>query len=182
MNSHLTHGSLNPSDPLPQTATQSNQPFIQHLRSSPTDRQTSGTDTELDRWQQAAYAQCATEPINCTQISSQIDLSCIEASRMNVKCVECSCSFDATCLFCYTFISTTVRVGRVSRVYFRFEAAWDSSLHNSALLNRVTPCGEKVYITVSAYLEVPPLSYIVNSSSFIVSVERLKIEQMKLRL
>ena len=40
------------------------------------------------------------------------------------------------------------------RVYFRFEAAWDSSLHNSALLNRVTPYGEKVYITISAYLEV----------------------------
>lgn len=40
------------------------------------------------------------------------------------------------------------------RVYFRFEAAWDSSLHNSQLLNRVTPHGEKVYITISAYLEV----------------------------
>lgn len=40
------------------------------------------------------------------------------------------------------------------RCFFRFEAAWDSSLHNSALLNRVTPCGEQIYITLSAYLEV----------------------------
>lgn len=31
---------------------------------------------------------------------------------------------------------------------------WDSSLHNSLLLNRVTPYGEKIYMTLSAYLEV----------------------------
>ena len=40
------------------------------------------------------------------------------------------------------------------RTMFRFEAAWDSSLHNSLLLNRVTPSGETVYITISAYLEL----------------------------
>lgn len=40
------------------------------------------------------------------------------------------------------------------RVIFRFEAAWDSSLHNSLLLNRVTPAGETIYMTISAYLEV----------------------------
>ncbi|XP_031631791.1 kinesin-like protein unc-104, partial [Contarinia nasturtii] len=37
---------------------------------------------------------------------------------------------------------------------FRFEAAWDSSLHNSSLLNRVTQTGETIYITLSAYLEL----------------------------
>jgi len=42
----------------------------------------------------------------------------------------------------------------MSRVFFRFEAAWDSSLHNSSLLNRITPHGEKVYLTVTAYIEV----------------------------
>uniref|UniRef100_A0A669QZT9 plus-end-directed kinesin ATPase n=1 Tax=Phasianus colchicus TaxID=9054 RepID=A0A669QZT9_PHACC len=31
---------------------------------------------------------------------------------------------------------------------------WDSSLHNSLLLNRVTPYGEKIYMTLSAYLEL----------------------------
>lgn len=41
-----------------------------------------------------------------------------------------------------------------SRTIFRFEAAWDSSLHNSLLLNRVTPSGEIVYMTISAYIEV----------------------------
>lgn len=40
------------------------------------------------------------------------------------------------------------------RSFFRFEAAWDSSLHNSSLLNRVTQTGETIYITLSAYLEV----------------------------
>ncbi|XP_076053656.1 kinesin family member unc-104 isoform X4 [Oratosquilla oratoria] len=40
------------------------------------------------------------------------------------------------------------------RTMFRFEAAWDSSLHNSVLLNRVTPHGEHVYLTISAYLEL----------------------------
>lgn len=47
------------------------------------------------------------------------------------------------------------------RTFYRFEAVWDSSLHNSLLLNRVTPYGEKIYMTLSAYLEVslpfPPL-------------------------
>uniref|UniRef100_H3CNW4 Uncharacterized protein n=1 Tax=Tetraodon nigroviridis TaxID=99883 RepID=H3CNW4_TETNG len=37
-------------------------------------------------------------------------------------------------------------------------ATWDSSMHNSLLLNRVTPCGEKVYITLSAYLEMKTCS------------------------
>ena len=40
------------------------------------------------------------------------------------------------------------------RTMFRFEAAWDSSLHNSLLLNRVTPAGETVYMTISAYLDL----------------------------
>ncbi|KAG7521284.1 kinesin KIF1B isoform X7 [Solea senegalensis] len=41
-----------------------------------------------------------------------------------------------------------------NRTFYRFEAVWDSSLHNSLLLNRVTPYGEKTYMTVSAYLEL----------------------------
>uniref|UniRef100_A0A7N6BMU7 plus-end-directed kinesin ATPase n=1 Tax=Anabas testudineus TaxID=64144 RepID=A0A7N6BMU7_ANATE len=40
------------------------------------------------------------------------------------------------------------------RTFYRFEAAWDSSMHNSLLLNRVTPCGEKIFMTLSAYLEM----------------------------
>ncbi|XP_029938694.1 kinesin-like protein KIF1A isoform X9 [Salarias fasciatus] len=40
------------------------------------------------------------------------------------------------------------------RTFYRFEAAWDSSMHNSLLLNRVTPYGEKIYLTLSAYLDM----------------------------
>ncbi|XP_068914980.1 kinesin-like protein unc-104 isoform X8 [Tenebrio molitor] len=40
------------------------------------------------------------------------------------------------------------------RVMFRFEAAWDSSLHNSPLLNRVTSGREQIFMTISAYLEL----------------------------
>ena len=41
-----------------------------------------------------------------------------------------------------------------SRSVFRFEAAWDTSLHNSCLLNRVTAGGEHVFLTLSAYVDV----------------------------
>ncbi|KAM3824020.1 kinesin-like protein KIF1B isoform 2-T3 [Vipera latastei] len=41
-----------------------------------------------------------------------------------------------------------------NRTFYRFEAVWDSSLHNSLLLNRVTPYAEKIYMTLSAYLEL----------------------------
>ncbi|XP_057696168.1 kinesin-like protein KIF1A isoform X4 [Corythoichthys intestinalis] len=46
------------------------------------------------------------------------------------------------------------RRGLDPRTFYRFEAAWDSSMHNSLLLNRVTPYGEKIYMTLSAYLEM----------------------------
>ncbi|XP_060049536.1 kinesin-like protein KIF1A isoform X3 [Erinaceus europaeus] len=45
-------------------------------------------------------------------------------------------------------------LGSDTRTFFQFEAAWDSSMHNSLLLNRVTPYREKIYMTVSAYLEM----------------------------
>ena len=40
------------------------------------------------------------------------------------------------------------------RQCFRFEVAWDSSLHNSILLNRVTPSKDWIYITITSYIEV----------------------------
>ncbi|XP_013363578.1 PREDICTED: kinesin-like protein KIF1A isoform X9 [Chinchilla lanigera] len=42
----------------------------------------------------------------------------------------------------------------IPRTFFQFEAAWDSSMHNSLLLNRVTPYREKIYMTLSAYIEM----------------------------
>ncbi|XP_042615130.1 kinesin-like protein KIF1A [Cyprinus carpio] len=48
----------------------------------------------------------------------------------------------------------SISLGINPRTFYHFEAAWDSSMHNSLLLNRVTPYGEKIYMTLSAYLEV----------------------------
>ncbi|XP_047442614.1 kinesin-like protein KIF1A isoform X30 [Mugil cephalus] len=50
--------------------------------------------------------------------------------------------------------SAYVRPMQDDRTFYRFEAAWDSSMHNSLLLNRVTPYGEKIYMTLSAYVEM----------------------------
>nr|XP_033814587.1 kinesin-like protein KIF1A isoform X2 [Geotrypetes seraphini] len=47
-----------------------------------------------------------------------------------------------------------IRPSQDDRTFYRFEAAWDSSMHNSLLLNRVTPYREKIYITLSAYVEM----------------------------
>ncbi|XP_068819954.1 kinesin-like protein KIF1A isoform X13 [Capricornis sumatraensis] len=44
--------------------------------------------------------------------------------------------------------------GSDTRTFYQFEAAWDSSMHNSLLLNRVTPYREKIYMTLSAYIEM----------------------------
>ncbi|XP_065919048.1 kinesin-like protein KIF1A isoform X2 [Dysidea avara] len=40
------------------------------------------------------------------------------------------------------------------RIHYQFQATWDSSLHNSKLLNRITPAGEYVFLTLSAYIEL----------------------------
>ncbi|XP_020713435.1 kinesin-like protein unc-104 isoform X5 [Ceratitis capitata] len=61
---------------------------------------------------------------------------------------------DSCVLSLGLFPGETVEVPGDDRSFYRFEAAWDSSLHNSALLNRVTQAGETIYITLSAYLEL----------------------------
>ncbi|XP_068025518.1 kinesin-like protein KIF1A isoform X1 [Melanerpes formicivorus] len=48
----------------------------------------------------------------------------------------------------------SIALGNDTRTFYQFEAAWDSSMHNSLLLNRVTPYREKIYITLSAYIEM----------------------------
>uniref|UniRef100_A0A915EKS6 Kinesin-like domain-containing protein n=1 Tax=Ditylenchus dipsaci TaxID=166011 RepID=A0A915EKS6_9BILA len=45
------------------------------------------------------------------------------------------------------------------RIFFQFEAAWDSSLHNSLLLNKVSNYGEQVYLTLSAYMEIEGIQH-----------------------
>ncbi|XP_042316620.1 kinesin-like protein KIF1A isoform X6 [Sceloporus undulatus] len=48
----------------------------------------------------------------------------------------------------------SISLGNDTRTFYQFEAAWDSSMHNSLLLNRVTPYREKIYMTLSAYIEM----------------------------
>ncbi|XP_017901960.1 PREDICTED: kinesin-like protein KIF1A [Capra hircus] len=63
----------------------------------------------------------------------------------------------------WSFLCVSVCPGRLhlsasfgsdTRTFYQFEAAWDSSMHNSLLLNRVTPYREKIYMTLSAYIEM----------------------------
>lgn len=61
---------------------------------------------------------------------------------------------DSSVLSLGLFPGEYLEVPGEDRCVFRFEAAWDSSLHNSALLNRVTPYGEHIFLTISAYMEV----------------------------
>uniref|UniRef100_A0A1Q3EUL0 Kinesin-like protein unc-104 n=1 Tax=Culex tarsalis TaxID=7177 RepID=A0A1Q3EUL0_CULTA len=61
---------------------------------------------------------------------------------------------DSCVLSLGLFPGEALEVPGDDRSFFRFEAAWDSSLHNSVLLNRVTQTGEQIYITLSAYLEL----------------------------
>lgn len=61
---------------------------------------------------------------------------------------------DSCVLSLGLFPGEVLEVPGDDRSFFRFEAAWDSSLHNSAMLNRVTQTGEQIFITLSAYLEL----------------------------
>lgn len=61
------------------------------------------------------------------------------------------------------------------RTFYRFEAAWDSSMHNSLLLNRVTPYGEKIFMTLSAYLEVQYSTFMSGTNSFLYGSVRWRV-------
>lgn len=66
---------------------------------------------------------------------------------------------DSSVLSLGLFPGEVLEIPGDDRAMFRFEAAWDSSLHNSPLLNRVTSTGEHIFMTISAYLEVTFLLY-----------------------
>ncbi|XP_070491501.1 kinesin-like protein unc-104 isoform X2 [Chironomus tepperi] len=61
---------------------------------------------------------------------------------------------DAGALSLGIFPGELLEVRNDDRTFYQFEAAWDSSLHNSNLLNRVTQNGETIFITLSSYLEL----------------------------
>ena len=63
-------------------------------------------------------------------------------------------SFLTGMFICVRVVVFALHLALSCRIFFRFEAAWDSSLHNSTLVNRITPYGERIYMTISAYLKV----------------------------
>lgn len=69
---------------------------------------------------------------------------------------------DSSVLSLGLFPGELAEVPGDDRCMFRFEAAWDSSLHNSSLLNRVSAYGEQIFMTISAYMEVGFISYLYN--------------------
>lgn len=60
------------------------------------------------------------------------------------------------------------------RVVYRLEANWDTSLHNTTLLNRITPLNERVYITVSIYIDLQGCSQpaVITKDLAVMIVER----------
>lgn len=69
--------------------------------------------------------------------------------------LSCNMLFSIKMYTCFNLLTAAWGFGIFfSRIYFRFEAAWDSSLHNSHLLNKVTASGDRIYMTLSAYIEV----------------------------
>lgn len=60
------------------------------------------------------------------------------------------------------------------RILYRLEANWDTSLHNTTLLNRITPSSDRVYITVSIYIDIEGCSQpaIITKDLPVMVVER----------
>uniref|UniRef100_A0A6G1SN16 Kinesin-like protein unc-104 n=1 Tax=Aceria tosichella TaxID=561515 RepID=A0A6G1SN16_9ACAR len=60
------------------------------------------------------------------------------------------------------------------RVIYRLEANWDTSLHNTTLLNRITPVNDRVYMTVSVYVDLQGCSQpaVITKDFAVMIVER----------
>uniref|UniRef100_A0A183CAW8 Kinesin-like protein unc-104 n=2 Tax=Globodera pallida TaxID=36090 RepID=A0A183CAW8_GLOPA len=64
------------------------------------------------------------------------------------SCPDWSGGEDEDVLSLGLFPGTYLEFAMDDRVFFQFEAAWDSSLHNSSLLNRVSGYGEQAYVEI----------------------------------
>lgn len=60
------------------------------------------------------------------------------------------------------------------RVVYRLEANWDTSLHKTTLLNKITPANERVFITISIYIDIQGCSQpaIITKDLAVMIVER----------
>lgn len=83
-----------------------------------------------------------------------LDVRELVIGRIRNSLEQLDASDHSTVLSLGLFPREYLKLSGDRRNIFRFEAAWDSSLHNSPLLNRVTSYGEQVFLTISAYIEV----------------------------
>ncbi|KAG9510320.1 Kinesin-like protein KIF1A, partial [Fragariocoptes setiger] len=60
------------------------------------------------------------------------------------------------------------------RAVFKLRANWDTSLHNTTLLNKITPFNERVFLTISVYIDIQGCSQpaIITKDLAVMIVER----------
>ncbi|GAU97044.1 hypothetical protein RvY_08405-2 [Ramazzottius varieornatus] len=63
-------------------------------------------------------------------------------------------TYDGSVLILTPFTPQCVKKPDEDRTYYRIDAPWDSSMHNSQFLNSISAYGERVYLTVTAYLQI----------------------------
>uniref|UniRef100_A0A5S6Q9F7 Kinesin-like protein unc-104 n=1 Tax=Trichuris muris TaxID=70415 RepID=A0A5S6Q9F7_TRIMR len=97
-------------------------------------------------------------------------IDCQELVIGRIRCTPDSTLEDIDALSLGLFQGHYLQVRDDNKIYFQFEAAWDSSLHNSPLLNRVTAFGEKVYMTISIYMEIENCSQLAVISKDLIVV------------
>lgn len=62
--------------------------------------------------------------------------------------------FDENAQSLAIFYGKNLRQPADKRVVYRLEASWDTSLHKTTLLNKITPLNERVYLTISVYIDL----------------------------
>ncbi|KAF8363756.1 unc-104 [Pristionchus pacificus] len=61
---------------------------------------------------------------------------------------------DADIVSILPFPGSYLQFAHDDRIVFQFEGSWDSSLHRSDFLNKISNYGENIFVTISAYMEV----------------------------
>ena len=68
------------------------------------------------------------------------------------------------------------------RCQYICEGNWDTSLHDSKLLNRPTPANEHVFISISVYLEMEQcIQPVVINKDICLNIQVLESTKLKLR-
>lgn len=74
--------------------------------------------------------------------------------------LSCNMLFSINMYICFNLLIVVWGFGIFFfRIYFRFEAVWDSFLYNFYLLNKVIVFGDRIYMTFLVYIEVGRLFF-----------------------